>query len=160
LRIHEVPVDWTDDPDSRVDLLATALGDLRGVARLMRGQLLRFAAIGAVSTVAYLVLYVALRGVTGAQVANATALLVTAIANTAANRRITFGVTGSHGAVRQHLQGLLVFGLALGLTATALAILNAFTDPSRLVELTALIAANLLATGLRFVLLRSWVFRP
>ncbi|MDQ1699227.1 MAG: hypothetical protein QOG34_1090, partial [Frankiaceae bacterium] len=108
LRIHEVPVDWTDDPDSRVDLLATALGDLRGVARLMRGQLLRFASIGAVSTLAYLVQYVALRGVTGAQVANATALLVTAIANTAANRRITFGVTGSHGAVRQHAQGLLV----------------------------------------------------
>jgi glycosyltransferase involved in cell wall biosynthesis len=34
LRIHEVPVDWTDDPDSRVDILATALGDLRGIARL------------------------------------------------------------------------------------------------------------------------------
>ena len=36
LRIHEVPVDWVDDPDSRVDVLATALGDLRGVARLLR----------------------------------------------------------------------------------------------------------------------------
>jgi hypothetical protein len=23
LRVHEVPVDWVDDPDSRVDLLAT-----------------------------------------------------------------------------------------------------------------------------------------
>jgi glycosyltransferase involved in cell wall biosynthesis len=34
LRIHEVPVDWTDDPDSSVQLLATALEDLRGVARL------------------------------------------------------------------------------------------------------------------------------
>src|SRR4051794_8469389 len=45
LRIHEVPVDWTDDPDSRVDVLATAVGDLRGVARLMRGQLVRFASI-------------------------------------------------------------------------------------------------------------------
>jgi glycosyltransferase involved in cell wall biosynthesis len=36
LRIHEVPVDWVDDPDSRVDLLATAVADLRGVARLSR----------------------------------------------------------------------------------------------------------------------------
>src|SRR4051812_39627547 len=35
LRIHEVPVDWIDDPDSRVDIVRTALGDLRGVARLM-----------------------------------------------------------------------------------------------------------------------------
>ena len=34
LRIHEVPVDWIDDADSRVDIVATALGDLRGIARL------------------------------------------------------------------------------------------------------------------------------
>jgi glycosyltransferase involved in cell wall biosynthesis len=34
LRIHEVPVDWVDDPDSRVDVVSTALADLRGVARL------------------------------------------------------------------------------------------------------------------------------
>jgi glycosyltransferase involved in cell wall biosynthesis len=43
LRIHEVPVDWVDDADSRVDILATALGDLRGIARmrlaLVRGML-------------------------------------------------------------------------------------------------------------------------
>ncbi|HXH96726.1 MAG TPA: dolichyl-phosphate beta-glucosyltransferase, partial [Gaiellaceae bacterium] len=36
MRIHEVPVDWTDDPDSRVDIVSTALADLRGVARLGR----------------------------------------------------------------------------------------------------------------------------
>ena len=36
LRIHEVPVDWTDDPDSSVDIVRTALDDLRGVARLGR----------------------------------------------------------------------------------------------------------------------------
>src|SRR3954447_17320432 len=35
LRIHEVPVDWVDDPDSSVDIVRTALTDLRGVARLM-----------------------------------------------------------------------------------------------------------------------------
>ena len=37
LRIHEVPVDWTDDSDSRVDIVDTALGDLRGIARLGLG---------------------------------------------------------------------------------------------------------------------------
>ena len=37
LRIHEVPVDWVDDLDSRVHLLATAWGDLRGVLRLRSG---------------------------------------------------------------------------------------------------------------------------
>jgi glycosyltransferase involved in cell wall biosynthesis len=35
LRIHEVPVDWVDDPDSRVDISRTVWADLRGVARLM-----------------------------------------------------------------------------------------------------------------------------
>src|SRR5438094_5767965 len=50
LRIDEVPVDWTDDPDSRVDIVSTAIGDLKGVARLwrehsFRGQVLRFAAV-------------------------------------------------------------------------------------------------------------------
>ncbi len=39
LRIYEVPVDWVDDPDSRVDVVATALGDLRGVWRLMHTRL-------------------------------------------------------------------------------------------------------------------------
>lgn len=34
LRIHEVPVDWIEDGDSRVRILPTALADLRGVGRL------------------------------------------------------------------------------------------------------------------------------
>jgi hypothetical protein len=32
--IHEVPVRWVDDPDSRVDILATARADLHGIRRL------------------------------------------------------------------------------------------------------------------------------
>jgi putative flippase GtrA len=176
LRIHEVPVDWVDDPDSRVDVVATALADLRGVARLGRdilagrlpaatapsfnGQALRFAGIGVLSTVAYLLLYVALRGVVDAQMANALALLATAIANTAANRRLTFAVRGSHGFVRHHVQGLALFGVALGLTAGGLGLLHAVdATPGRTVEVGALIAANLAATVVRFVLMRAWVFR-
>src|SRR6202453_1823143 len=37
LRIHEIPVDWIDDLDSRVDVVATALADLRGIWRLSIG---------------------------------------------------------------------------------------------------------------------------
>jgi glycosyltransferase involved in cell wall biosynthesis len=37
LRIHEVPVDWVEDGDSRVDIVPTALADLRGIMRLLRG---------------------------------------------------------------------------------------------------------------------------
>ena len=37
LRVHEIPVDWTDDPDSRVAIMRTAVDDLRGVWRLRFG---------------------------------------------------------------------------------------------------------------------------
>src|SRR5262249_49284068 len=131
LRIHEVPVDWIDDPDSRVAIIPTAIADLKGIARAGRGlatrrrpfaalraqlgrsqrpggggdsapprQLFRFAAIGVASTLAYLVLFALLRDVMSAQPANALALLVTAIANTSANRRLTFGITGRRHAAR------------------------------------------------------------
>src|SRR3954468_5715360 len=36
LRIHEVPVDWVEDLDSRVDLWRTSVDDLKGVWRLLR----------------------------------------------------------------------------------------------------------------------------
>lgn len=36
LRIHEVPVDWIDDPDSRVDIVPTAIDDVKGCWRLGR----------------------------------------------------------------------------------------------------------------------------
>src|SRR5205085_3186177 len=63
LRIHEVPVDWVDDPDSRVDIARTAWGDLRGVARLAAsGPVARFMAVGVASTLAYALLYLLLRG--------------------------------------------------------------------------------------------------
>jgi len=161
LRIHEVPVDWVDDADSRVDIITTAVGDLKGVARMYRLQFVRFGAIGVASTVAYLLLYLVLRSLMSAEAANATALLVTAVGNTAANRRLTFGVRGSDGALRHHLQGLGVFAVALLVTTGALAVLHAAAPAApRSVEVVTLVAANLVATVVRFVLLRGWVFRP
>ncbi|MFU8876084.1 glycosyltransferase [Micromonospora sp. SL4-19] len=188
LRIHEVPVDWVDDPDSRVDIVATALADLRGISRLGRAlvtgalplaelraqvgraplhpppaqvpvglprQLVRFAAIGVASTLAYLALFVLARGPLGAQPANLLALLVTAVGNTAANRRLTFGVTGRRHAGRHHLQGLVAFALGLALTSGSLALLHAGSgSPPGVLELVVLVAANLAATALRFTLLR------
>jgi putative flippase GtrA len=82
------------------------------------------------------------------------------VANTAANRRLTFGVVGRDGAWRHHLQGLGVFAAALALTSLSLAALHALTPtPPRVTELSVLVLANLAATILRFVLLRGWVFR-
>jgi putative flippase GtrA len=192
LRIHEVPVDWVDDPDSRVDIVATALADLRGIARLIRAfatgrvpvnqlraqlgrgaagqvpgvpvslvrQLVRFAAVGIASTLAYLLLFSLLRTGMGAQAANFIALGATAVANTAANRRFTFGVRGRAQAGRHQFEGLIVFALGLGLTSGSLAVLNGLTAPGRGLELVVLVAANLAATVLRFLLLRGWVFHP
>jgi putative flippase GtrA len=187
LRIHEVPVDWVDDPDSRVEVWRTARDDLRGMARVARRmltggfgapvgrrraaveglpagmarQLPVFAVIGAVSTAAQLVLFVLLRAVLGPLAANAVSLVATTVANTAANRRFTFGVTGAGGALRHQAQGLLAFLLGLALSTGGLAVLRAAAPGApRAVEVLALVAANAAATLARFVLMRAWIFRP
>jgi putative flippase GtrA len=194
LRIHEVPVDWIDDPDSRVRIIPAALADLHGIIRLgtglargairvpvLRGprppglppgdprtggrgqlasQLARFVVVGVASTAAYVLLYLLLRGALPAQAANALSLLITAVANTAANRRLTFGIRGRTHAARHQVRGLIAFGIGLAVTSGALAALNAISaQPSRLTEVVVLIAANLVATVVRFALYRSWVFR-
>ena len=187
LRIHEIPVDWIDDLDSRVDIIATALADLRGMARLgagfargsiqvprLRGpvlsaarpavglplQIARFTVIGVASTIAYVALFLLLRLVMPAQAANVLSLLLTAVANTAANRRLTFGISGRSDAARHQVKGLIAFGLGLVLTAGSLAVLSP-AHPGRLAEVGVLLAANLVATVIRFLLYRHWVFgRP
>jgi glycosyltransferase involved in cell wall biosynthesis len=160
LRIHEVPVDWVDDPDSRVEIVRTAIDDLRGVARLaMAGPVLRFMAVGVLSTIAYALLYLLLHGPLGAGGANAAALAITAVANTAANRRLTFGVRGRGGLARHHARGALVYVLTLGLTSLALASLHRIdATPSRAIELAVLLVASAAATVTRYVALRTWVF--
>jgi glycosyltransferase involved in cell wall biosynthesis len=161
LRVHEVPVDWVDDPDSRVAIVSTAVEDLRGVARLLAAsQVARFLAIGVASTLAYALLYVLLRTGLGPTAANAVALAITAVGNTAANRRLTFGVRGRESLARHHLQGALVFVLTLGLTTSALALLTAAVpDASRALEALVLVAASACATVTRFIGLRYWVFQ-
>jgi glycosyltransferase involved in cell wall biosynthesis len=160
LRIHEVPVDWVDDSDSRVELVATAVADLRGVGRLLAdGPVARFVAVGIASTVAYAALYLALRGAIGPGAANAVALAVTAVANTAANRRLTFRVRGRAGLLRQHALGGVVYLLTLGLTSGALGVLHGLDRaPARPVEVTVLVVAGFVATVTRYVALKTWVF--
>jgi hypothetical protein len=73
----------------------------------------------------------------------------------AANRRLTFGVTGRAGAGRHQLQGPMVFALGLGLTSGSLALLHSTSAAPPLgVEVGVLVGANLAATVLRFLLLR------
>ena len=133
--------------------------DVPGVPKSLAWQAFRFAIVGVLSTLAYLLLFSLARPSMGAQAANLVALLTTAVLNTAANRRFTFNA-GKSGALRHQAQGLVVFALGLGLTSGALALLAAVSEnPSRAVELSVLVVANLAATVLRFVLMREWVFR-
>lgn len=178
LRIHEVPVDWVDDPDSRVDIASTATADLRGMVRLLRHrrrppdrgrragpglgrQVVRFAAIGVISTLVYVALYALLREWLSAPVSNALALIATAIGNTAANRRLTFEVTGGDGAVRAQLAGLLALAIALAITSVSIAALPVLVPhASRLAEIAVLVTANVVATAVRFLVLRRFIARP
>ncbi|MBV9088965.1 MAG: bifunctional glycosyltransferase family 2/GtrA family protein [Mycobacteriaceae bacterium] len=185
LRIHEVPVDWVDDPDSRVDIVKTAVADLKGCWRVGRalatgalplrelqaslgreplvpgvphgmvGQMVRFGIVGMASTLAYALLYWVLHPLMGAQAANLAALLLTAIGNTAANRAFTFRIRGRANVARHQMHGLLVFAFCLALTSGSLFLLHGF-DPGvdRVVELSVLVVANLVATLIRFVALR------
>ncbi|WIX92293.1 bifunctional glycosyltransferase family 2/GtrA family protein [Amycolatopsis sp. DG1A-15b] len=194
LRVHEVPVDWVEDTDSRVDVAKTALDDIRGLVRVARAkaagtarvpdlprrpspraahpdavlgepdgsrlwEVLSFAVIGVLSTVAYLVLYGLFRLWWPVLVANLAALVLTTLFNTEANRRFTFA-----GAAvlrrKAHVQGFVVLGLYYAFTSTALLALHGIDpEPGRALELTVLFAASVLGTAGRFVLLRRWVFR-
>jgi putative flippase GtrA len=122
-------------------------------------EVLSFAVIGVLSTVAYLVLYGLFRLWWPVLVANLAALVLTTLFNTEANRRFTFAGAGvARG--KAHLQGLVVFGLYYAFTSAALLALHGFApEPGRVLELTVLFAASVLGTAGRFVLLRGWVFR-
>lgn len=188
LRIHEVPVDWVDDLDTRVAIAKTVVEDLRGIARLSRdlgrgrvplepvrqafgrpaiadprtalaARVLRFAGIGVLSTVAYALLYLGLRQAMPSQLANVLALLITAVGNTALNRRITFGVRGVENRGRHQLRGLVTFAIGWSLTASSLWLLHtAVAVPAQGVEIAVLTIANLAATVVRFALFQNWVF--
>jgi len=185
LRIHEVPVDWTDDPDSRVDVTRTAKEDLQGIWRMLRrfargearierrgptrapgagpslgSQLVRFASIGIVSTIVFAALFALLYEPLGAPLADVVALGLCAVANTAANRRLTFALRGRAGRVRHYTAGLALAALPLALTLGTLLVLDAAGVTELGTTILALSVANATATAARFVLMRSWVFRP
>ncbi|MDQ1391315.1 MAG: hypothetical protein QOF30_292 [Acidimicrobiaceae bacterium] len=186
LRIHEVPVDWQDDPDSRVDLASTAMEDLRGIGRMLRrfaagdgnlpagalpvghpvepaltGQVLRFAGVGLASTALFALLFVVIAGPLGLDpvTADVVALAASAIANTAANRRLTFAQRGRSGRRRHYSAALVVALLPLVLTVGALVAGGWAGIDSLGGDLAILTAVNAVAAGARFLLLRRWVFR-
>jgi len=180
LRVLEVPVDWVDDPDSRVQIVSTAREDLKGVARVaslfakgggiadlgnnarphladdMGRQFVSFAVIGLLSTTSSLGLFLGGRTLLSAPVAAGVAFGAVTLFNSWANRRFTFGHRGrvDRGT---HLLRLAVTFL-VGLTATVFVAVLAHGPLWR--ESLALLGVWLPLAAIRFALLRTWVFRP
>jgi putative flippase GtrA len=173
LRIHEVPVDWIDDADSRVHVTRTALEDLRGTARMARTfaagggnlelgatarrtldddfgrRLVSFATIGAVSTAISLLIYLLTWSALGAIGANALALSATFVGNTWANARFTIGTRRP----QWRVAGAIYLG-ALLFTSTALLVVGLAGGGFGL-QLAVLVAAWLAVAGCRFALMSS-----
>jgi putative flippase GtrA len=169
LRIHEVPVDWIDDTDSRVEIARTAFDDLKGAARMLRrfatgngevdlGPVARsgvaddlgrrfvtFASIGAASTAISLVVFLLLRAPLGPVGANALAVTATFVANTWAHARYTARHTRPRWS-----QALAVYAASLTLTSVALGIVVA-VGGGLAAQLATLVATWSLATVARFL---------
>lgn len=174
LRVHEVPVDWIDDPDSRVDVAHTALHDLKGAARMARTflsgggridlgpaarspladdfgrSIVRFGLIGLASTAVSLTIFLLLHDALGAVAANAVAVLSTFVANTWANARYT-----GHRARPRWLAATGLILLALALTSVGLLAVGALGGGLGW-ELAVLLCTWTLAGALRLAAIRSW----
>jgi cellulose synthase/poly-beta-1,6-N-acetylglucosamine synthase-like glycosyltransferase len=176
LRIGEVPVDWVDDPDSRVHIVSTATDDLRGIWRMLvrrpkglpratvrevtSDQLLRFAGVGLVSTLGYLFLFVAWRPVLGAFAANAVAMALATLFNTAVHKELARGVDGQSRHARMALVTALLYMVSLAFTSLGLVVAQWVAPSALLAEVVGLTLANMVAAVFRFSVLRAWVFRP
>ncbi|HAP74925.1 MAG TPA: sugar translocase [Acidimicrobiaceae bacterium] len=180
LRIIEVPVDWVDDPDSRVHVVSTATDDLKGVARVastfIRGggradlgdaarpgladdmgrQLVSFGTVGVISTAVTIALFLVLRNELSAGWAAGVSFTAVAAVNSWANRRFTFGHRARTDRGVHFLRLTLLFLLGLGVSVLAATLAHG----ARWVEVVVLLGVWALLALLRLGLLRSWVFRP
>ena len=181
MRVMEVPVDWVDDPDSRVHVVSTATDDLKGVWRLVRTfarggghvdlgerarpglvddfgrQLVSFTIVGLISTVACLALFLVLRDHWHPALAAAVAFAVVTVVNAWANRRYAFG-TRSRSERRTHLWRL--FGVAVLGTLASAGVVGAIdsVDGGWVWQAVGLVALWVPLAVIRFAVLRSWVF--
>lgn len=178
-RIHEVPVDWIDDSDSRVHVTSVAWEDFRGVARLVwdrfsgnepvaangagrhlqSNQATRYASVGVLSTLLYLVEFFLLRNHLGVYAANVIALAVSTVANTIGHACFTFGSKSGVKVKDAAFAGGLGFITAVALTTLVLALEEAFGVFNTASELVAILIGIVGSAFVRLVLLRSTGYR-
>jgi len=186
LRIHEVAVDWVDDPGSTVNIVRTARDDLKGIARMLfeppgvkaapqlsghrartarpqpspAGQLVHFAGVGLVSTISFALLFALLYGPLGPVGADLIALGLGALGNLAANRRFTFSGSGPGGRRHYYSVGLFSALLPMGSTLLALVGTSAAGISSLFANVLVLTAANVGSTLARSRFLSGTVASP
>ncbi|MFW0772127.1 GtrA family protein [Paenarthrobacter nitroguajacolicus] len=123
-------------------------------------QLLRFTGVGVICTATSLAIYALLRPWMDPQLANAVALILTSLMNTALNRRLTFKITGKRKRTQDHLSGVIVIGVALIITGGSLGVLHLLRPEATVTEeLWTTTLSGFVATAVRFTLLRHWIFR-
>jgi glycosyltransferase involved in cell wall biosynthesis len=180
LRIHEVPVDWSDDPDSRVHLGHTAIADLKGIARLLalfaRGggwvesidtrrhaedlaDLGRFGGLGLLNPVgyvaAYLLSYLVLNTFINSYVANVLALTC-CTAGTFIAHRLARPRGSDEFAGNQTVAGMaLAASISVVATTWSLAAASSISKGSLSVEVAALVVGSAVAAAARFLLRRA-----
>jgi len=123
------------------------------------GQVVRFALVGAVTTVLHLGLFALMltTSTVTAQVANVLSLLMATLVNTTLNRSRTFGVTDPHGATSHQLQALALLGLTWVAGSGALAALAAvWPGAPTLASTLVLGVATVGATAVKFLVMRRW----
>ncbi|MFG1707162.1 glycosyltransferase [Nonomuraea sp. M3C6] len=175
LRVHEVPVDWIEDLDSRVRIVRTAIDDLKGLARVAwsmslgraRVEVARseptpthpdamvarrrtvfppFAAVGVLSGILYALTYLPLREMWSPEMTNLGALVLTGIVTIEANRRWARRTA-------MHFRAAALFVLTYALTTTA--VLAVPAGAGRLVEVGAVVATYCLLTLIRWAFSRT-----
>ncbi len=171
LRIHEVPVDWIDDTDSRVRVVPTAIGDLKGAARMARRfatgrgrvdlgpagraplandfgrRFVTFSLIGAASTAVSLALFLLLHHALGAVAANLVAVTATFVANAWANARYT-----ARRLRPRWDRSFAVYAGSIAATSAALAVVATATT-NLLAQVVVLVATWTLAAVARFLVI-------
>ena len=123
-------------------------------------QLLRFAGVGVLSTLGYLFLFVAWRPLLGAYGANAVAMAIATLFNTAVHRELSRTTDGGRAAGAFYAVAGGLYLVSVLFTTIGLVVAQWIAPSALVAELVAITVANAAAAVLRFAVLRAWIFRP
>jgi putative flippase GtrA len=157
LTTGDLDIDW---PES-----ISAVAWQRRLLRYLRGdrafpQLIRFALVGGLSNISYVLLFLSLTGA-GTLLANVAGSVVSTVLANELHRRLTFHAAERVGWFTAQWEGGGLALLGLGISTSALAALEVLAPTlSEPAQAAAVLAISAAVGGLRFLALRGLVFRP